>query len=255
MAGTLNTQHALVTGGGRGIGRAVAAGLVGAGARVSIIGRDVATLEKAVSDGVAHAFAIADVTDEAATRAAIKMLAAEQHFDIAVANAGGAEIAPFHRSDAALFRRMFELNVMSVRTVFDAVLPSMSDHGHGRVIAIASTAGHRGYDGASAYCAAKHAVLGLVKSLALELARAGTGVTVNAISPGYADTDLVARGVRGIARKGGISEEEAKSHFTTDNPMGRLVQPEEVAAAVLYLCGPGSGSINGQSLLINGGEF
>ena len=255
MAGSLTSQHALVTGGGRGIGRAVAAALTDAGARVSILGRDAATLEKAVSDGVAHAFAVADVTDEAATRAAIETLAADKHFDIAVANAGGAETALFHNSDAALFRRMFELNVMSVRTVFDAVLGSMSDHEYGRVIAIASTAGHRGYDGASAYCAAKHAVLGLVKSLALEHARFRTNVTVNAISPGYADTDLVAKGVRGIARKGGISEEEAKHYFITDNPMGRLIQPEEVAAAVLYLCGPGSGSINGQSLLINGGEF
>lgn len=253
MAVTLNTQHALVTGGGRGIGRAIAAGLVDAGARVSIIGRDVATLEKAVADGVAHAFAVADVADEAATRAAIESLAAVQPLDIVIANAGGAETAPFHRSDAALFRRMFDLNVIGTVTPFRAALPGMVTRGSGRLIAIASTAGHRGYAYASAYGAAKHAVVGLVKSLALETAK--TGVTVNAVCPGYADTDMLAAGAQGIAAKAGIPLEEAKARFASDNPMGRLIAPDEVAAAVLYLCGPGSGSINGQSLLINGGEF
>lgn len=253
MATSLKTQHALVTGGGRGIGRAVAAALVSAGARVSIIGRDRATLEKAVAEGAAHAFAVADVTDEAATRAAIKALAADQPFSIAIANAGGAETAPFHRSDAALFRRMFELNVIGTRTVFDAVLSAMNERGHGRLIAIASTAAHRGYAYGAAYGAAKHAVLGLVRCLALEVAK--SGVTVNAISPGYADTDLLAPGIGRIAGKAGISTEEAKSRFAADNPLGRLIAPEEIAAAVLYLCGPGSCAINGQSLLINGGEF
>lgn len=253
MAGSLTSQHALVTGGGRGIGRAVAAALTAAGARVSILGRDAATLEKAVSDGVAHAFAVADVTDEAATRAAIETLAAARPFDIVVANAGGAETAPFVKCDAALFRRMLDLNVIGTTTPFHAALPGMIARGSGRLIAIASTAAHRGYAYGTAYGAAKHAVLGLVKCLALEIAR--TGVTVNAISPGYSDTDLLAPGLGRMAQKAGISTEEARTRFAVDNPMGRLIQPEEVAAAVLYLCGPGSGSINGQSLLINGGEF
>lgn len=253
MALSLTGKHALVTGGGRGIGRAIALALVEAGARVSIIGRDQARLETAVAERAAQAFAVADVTNEAATIAAIEILALLQPFDIVVANAGMAETAPFHRSDAALFHRMLDLNVIGTVTPFRATLPGMIKRGSGRLIAIASTAGHRGYPYVSAYCAAKHAVVGLVKALALETAR--TGVTVNAVCPGYTDTDLVANAVAVIAGKSGISAEAAKSHLVADNPMGRLVMPAEVASAVLYLSGPGSDAITGQSIVINGGEF
>lgn len=253
MTMSLEGQHALVTGGGRGIGRAIATALVHAGARVSVLGRDKATLEKAVAEGAAHAFAVADVTDEAATCAAIEKLAADQPFDIVVANAGGAETAPFAKCDAAFFRRMLDLNVIGTVTPFRAALPGMTARHAGRLIAIASTAGHRGYAYASAYSAAKHAVLGIVKSLALEVAK--SGVTVNAVCPGYTDTDLVSNAARQIAGKAGITAEQAKAHLVADNPMNRLIAPEEVAATVLYLCGPGSNSITGQSILINGGEF
>ncbi len=253
MIDSLTGQHALVTGGSRGIGRAVAAALTHAGARVSILGRDKATLEKVVTEGAAHAFAVADVTDESATLAAIERLAAAQPFDIVVANAGGAETAPFAKCDAAFFRRMLDLNVIGTVTPFRAALPGMTARRTGRLIAIASTAGHRGYAYASAYSAAKHAVLGLVKSLALEVAK--SGVTVNAVCPGYTDTDLVGNAARQIAGKTGISAEEAKTRLVADNPMNRLIRPEEVASAVLFLCGPGTDAITGQSLLINGGEF
>jgi 3-hydroxybutyrate dehydrogenase len=253
MSRQLTGRQALVTGGSRGLGRAMAAALSAAGAEVSIIGRDPASLADAVKAGAATRFAVADVTDEAALLAAIAGLAEARPFDIAIANAGSAVIAPFLKTDAARLRAMLDLNLVSVATTFRAVLPAMLERRYGRLIAIASTAGHRGYANASAYSAAKHAVLGLVKSLALEIA--GSGVTVNAISPGYADTDLVAGAVAGIASRKGVSAEAALAGFTADNPMGRLIAPEEVAAAALYLASPSSGGINGQSLLINGGEF
>lgn len=253
MALSLTGRHALVTGGGRGIGRAIAAALSSAGARVSILGRDQATLENAVAEGTAHAFAVTDVTQEAKTLAAIEVLALQQPLDIVVANAGGVETASFQKCDAAFYRRMLDLNVIGTLTPFRAALPGMIARKSGRLIAIASTAGHRGYPYVSAYCAAKHAVVGMVKALALETAK--TGVTVNAVCPGYTDTDLVAGAIAVIADKSGISADAAKAHLVADNPMGRLVTPEEVAAAVLYLCGPGTASLTGQSILINGGEF
>ncbi|CAN7294914.1 SDR family NAD(P)-dependent oxidoreductase [Bosea sp. LjRoot9] len=250
-------QHALVTGGGRGIGRAVAAALKREGARVSIIGRDAKVLQEAVEAGDADAFMSCDIRDEAATAAAAATLAQIQPqarpFDIAIANAGAVETGPFTRSDAERFRRMNEINLIGTVNAFHAVLPGMLERRNGRLIAIASTAGHRGYAYVSAYAAAKHAVIGLVRSLALETARAG--VTVNAICPGYTDTDMVAGSISAITSKTGLTDEQALAQLVKDNPQGRLIAPQEVAAAVLYLCGPASQSITGQSILINGGEF
>ncbi|TCR66223.1 SDR family NAD(P)-dependent oxidoreductase [Bosea sp. BK604] len=246
-------RHALVTGGGRGIGRAIAATLKAAGAQVSIIGRDEAVLQAAVAGGTADACARADVRDEAAIAAAMTRLAEPLPFDIVVANAGAVETGPFLKSDSERFRRMLELNLIGTVNVFHAALPGMIERKTGRLIAIASTAGHRGYPYVSAYVAAKHAVIGLVRSLALETAR--SGVTVNAVCPGYTDTDMVAGGVAAITAKTGKSAEQALAELVKDNPQGRLIQPTEVAAAVLYLCGSASASVTGQSLLINGGEF
>jgi NAD(P)-dependent dehydrogenase (short-subunit alcohol dehydrogenase family) len=246
-------RHALVTGGGRGIGRAVAAALKHEGARVSIIGRDAKVLQEAVEAGDADAFMSCDIRDEAATAAAAAALARTQPFDIVIANAGAVETGPFTRSDAERFRRMSEINLIGTVNAFHAVLPGMLERRDGRLIAIASTAGHRGYAYVSAYAAAKHAVIGLVRSLALETARAG--VTVNAICPGYTDTDMVAGSINAITAKTGLSDEQALAQLVKDNPQGRLIAPQEVAAAVLYLCGPASQSITGQSILINGGEF
>jgi NAD(P)-dependent dehydrogenase (short-subunit alcohol dehydrogenase family) len=249
----LTGRHALVTGGGRGIGRAISAVLRAHGARVAILGRDAAVLQAAVAAGDADAFAACDIRDEAATLAAVADLARGNAFDIVVANAGAVETGPFLRSPAERFRRMNEVNLIGTVNAFHAALSGMIEQGSGRLIAIASTAGHRGYAYVSAYVAAKHAVIGLVKSLALETAR--TGVTVNAICPGYTDTDMVAGGVNAITAKTGLSREDALAQLVKDNPQGRLIAPQEVAQAVLYLCGPGSASITGQSLLINGGEF
>ncbi len=250
---TLQGQHALVTGGGRGIGRAIAQALTKAGARVAILGRDEAALRAAVAAGAASDFATCDVREAASVSEAVARLGGSHGFDIAVANAGAVEIGPFLRSDAERFRRMLDINLIGTVNLFHAVLPAMLERRSGRLVAIASTAGHRGYAYVSAYAAAKHAVVGLVKSLALETAR--SGVTVNAVCPGYADTDMVASGLDAIAAKTGKSREQALAEMVKDNPQGRLIAPEEVAAAVRYLCGAGSEAVTGQSLLINGGEF
>lgn len=253
MASALAGQHALVSGGGRGIGRAIASALHLAGARVSIIGRNGTMLQQVLDAGEADRAASVDVTDEAAMARTLAELSAEQPFDIVVANAGAVETAPFRKSDAALFRRMVEINLVGTVNSFRPALPAMLERGSGRLIAIASTAGHRGYPYVSAYVAAKHAVIGLVRSLALETAR--SGITVNAVCPGYTDTDMVAGSIAAITGTTGATAQDALAQLVKDNPQGRLITPEEVAASVLNLCRPESRGITGQSLLINGGEF
>lgn len=252
MSGLPHSSHALVTGGGRGIGRAIASTLAHAGATVTVLGRNRAALDDAVAAGDAHFAAIADVADQAAVTAAITEAAGRQPIDILIANAGIAESAPFGKSDAALFRRMMDVDFMGVVHVVQAVLPSMKDRRYGRIVAIASTAGLKGYAYASAYSAAKHAVVGLVRSLALELASAG--VTVNAVCPGFTDTDLLAGSVDNIMKKTGRSHEQAVADLSRHNPQGRLVTPAEVADTVLWLCGEGAGAITGQAIAVAGGE-
>jgi 3-hydroxybutyrate dehydrogenase len=247
-------RHALVTGGSRGIGRAVAAGLTRAGATVTVLGRDQATLAQAVAEGDAAGFAVADVTDAAALGASIARAAAQHGpVDILIANAGGAESAPFVKADPEQFRRMFELNVMGSVHAIREVLDGMAARRFGRVVAVASTAGLKGYAYVSAYCAAKHAVVGLVRALALETA--ATGVTVNAVCPGYTDTDMVRESAARIAAKTGRPAEEAVAAMVRNNPLGRLIRPDEVAGAVLFLCSPEAAAITGTALTIAGGEI
>jgi 3-hydroxybutyrate dehydrogenase len=252
MVGLPHSPHALVTGGGRGIGRAIASVLTQAGATVTVLGRHRASLDDVVAAGAAHFAVVADVADQAAVNAAIAEASARQSIDFLIANAGAAESAPFAKSDAALFKRMLDVNFMGVVHTIQAVLPSLRDRRYGRIVAVASTAGLKGYAYVSAYSAAKHAVIGLVRSLALELA--ATRVTVNAVCPGFTDTDLVAGSIDNIMKKTGRSHAQAVAELAKHNPQGRLITPSEVADTVLWLCGEGASAITGQAIAVAGGE-
>ena len=250
---SLSGRHALVTGGGRGIGRAVAEALSGAGATVTVLGRQKAALDDAVAARHAAGSIIADVTDPSAIEAGVKAAeAARGPFDILIANAG-ASSAPFGRTEAAQFQRLFDLNVLGIVHAARAVLPGMVSRKFGRIVAVASTAGLKGYPYVTAYCTSKHAVVGLVRSLAVETAK--TGVTVNAVCPSFTDTDLVRESVAAITKKTGKSHDEVVAQYVKDVPMGRLIQPQEVAAAVLYLCSSEAGAVTGTALTIAGGEI
>ena len=243
----LEGRRALVPGGSRGIGRAVAAALARAGATVTVLGRDRAALDAVVSCSEAHAAVVADVTDPDWTRAL-----EGAGFDLLVANAGAAVSAPFEKSDDALFRDSLGVNLFGVLRAVRAVMPGMVERRFGRIVAVASTAGLKGYPYVSAYCAAKHAVVGLVRALAIEVAQ--TGVTVNAVCPGFTDTDLVAESLKRIVAKTGRSREAALAELVRHNPQKRLVAPQEVADAVLWLCGEGAGAVTGQAIAVAGGE-
>ena len=252
MPSTPQAPHALITGGGRGIGRAIAATLARQGMTVTVLGRAHAALDEAVAAGDAHFADAADVANQASIAAAIARAAERQPIDVLVANAGAAESAPFGKSDAALFARMIDINFMGVVHSIQAALPSMKTRPCGRIVAVASTAGLKGYAYVSAYAAAKHAVVGLVRSLALE--PASTRITINAVCPGFTDTDLVAGSIDNIMTKTGRSREQAVAELAKHNPQGRLVTPQEVADTVLWLCGVGAGAVTGQAIAVAGGE-
>lgn len=249
----LRAKHAVVTGGGTGIGAAIATLLSQRGAKVTLIGRRLDVLQKQAQQ-LTNAQAIScDLTQPTAAAAAFAdAIAVFGPVDILINNAGRADTAPFHKLDQQQWRSVLDVNLNAVFTCMQLAYPQMKTRGWGRIINIASTAALKGYAYVSAYCAAKHAVVGLTKSVALEAAR--SGVTVNAICPGYTDTDIVANAVQAIAAKTGRTVEQALQEFTSSNPQGRLIQPAEVASAVLWLCLPGSESITGQSIAIAGGE-
>lgn len=247
--------HALVTGGGRGIGASIASRLVEDGYRVTITARSLDGVSGfAASLGSHRCQAVAmDVCDQASVDAALAQ--ARSRFGpvaVLVNNAGQASSAPFLKADAALFERMFNVNTMGVVRCVQAVLPEMLAAKSGRIVNVASTAGLVGYAYVSAYVASKHAVVGLTRSLALELA--SKGITVNAVCPGYTETDIVKDAVSNIMSKTGRSEEQARAELSQNNPQGRLVQPNEVADAVAWLVGAGASSITGQSVAVCGGE-
>ena len=248
--------HAVVTGGGRGIGAAVATRLVAAGYRVTITGRDASLLAGFAAslggEGVCDPVAM-DVSDRASVDQGMDMARATfGPIAVLVNNAGQAQSAPFLKTDTAMFERMIGVNLMGVFHCTQAVLPDMLAAQFGRVINVASTAALVGYAYVSAYTAAKHGVIGLTRSLALELAT--KGITVNAVCPGYTETDIVKDAVANIMTKTGRTELEARAELAKGNPMKRLVQPDEVADTVAWLAGLGAASITGQAIAVCGGE-
>lgn len=251
---SLKGRHVVVTGAARGIGAAIARSVAAEGARLSLMGRRREPLQQ-LADTLPgeHAVVVADVGDAESVNAAFAQArGALGPVAILVNNAGQAESAPFHKTSLDLWQRMLAVNLTGSFLCAQAVLPDMLQAKWGRIINIASTAGQKGYPYVSAYVAAKHGVVGLTRSLALEVAK--KGVTVNAVCPGYTETDILRESIANVVAKTGRSEAEAMAEFAAGNPQGRIVQPEEVADAVRWLCGDAAGSINGQSISVSGGE-
>ncbi|MFP4044018.1 MAG: SDR family NAD(P)-dependent oxidoreductase [Rhodosalinus sp.] len=246
---TLAGRSALVTGGGSGLGAELARGLADAGATVWIAGRRMAALERVAESHPALCPVQCDVTDPAAVRA---MFDAAGDPQIVVANAGAAESAPLHRTSDDLWQHMLAVNLTGVFHVLREGYSRLRQAEWGRLIAVASTAGLKGYPYVTAYTAAKHGVVGLVRAAALETAR--TKVTVNALCPGFLDTEMTDRSVANIVEKTGMSPDDARAELAKNSPQKRLIRPAEVTAAALWLCGPGSEGITGQAISISGGE-
>jgi NAD(P)-dependent dehydrogenase (short-subunit alcohol dehydrogenase family) len=248
----LSHHHAVVTGGGTGIGAAIARDLLGAGARVTIMGRRRVVLDACVASLPGLRAVPVDVTDEASVETAMAAAREAGPVTILVNNAGAAETAPLARTSTDLWQRMLAVNLTGTFLCTRAVLADVIAAPGGRIVNVASTSGLKGYAYTGAYAAAKHGVIGLTRTLALELAK--TTATANAVCPGFADTDLVDRSLDNVMAKTGLSRADALQQFVRDNPQQRLVTPEEVAATVLWLCDPLSHSINGQAIAVAGGE-
>ncbi len=240
-------KRVLVTGGGSGAGADLALGFAKAGAEVVICGRRADALAKIAAQHYAIRALECDVTDEASVQ---RLFAQAGALDIVIANAGQADSAPFHKTSLDQWNAMLSVNLTGVFLTFREGLRQMT--GWGRLVAVCSTAGVKGYAKVAPYAAAKHGVMGLVRSLALEVAKGP--VTVNAICPGFLDTEMTDQSIRIISEKTGRSTAQAKAALEGLNPQGRLFAPSEVTAAALYLCSEGAQGVNGQSIVIAGGE-
>lgn len=243
------TLHAVVTGGGSGIGAAVAAALSREGHRVTLMGRNLHRLQAQAATMGNVAVQVCDVGDEASVLAAF---GAVGPVDLLINNAGQVETAPLAKTTLEAWQRQLNVNLTGTFLCSRSVLPAMRERGFGRIVNVASTAGLKGYAYVAAYCAAKHGVVGLTRALALEVAR--SGITVNAVCPGYTETEIVASAIATIQSKTGRTAEEARLELAKANPQGRLITPEEVAASVVWLTRSEAGGINGQAIAVCGGE-
>jgi 3-hydroxybutyrate dehydrogenase len=242
-------RHALVTGGGVGIGAAVSEALASAGARLTLLGRNQERLDERAAALPEAVVVVCDVTDESAVQRACDEAGP---VDVLINNAGLAMAAPFTRTSAADFRSLFEVNALGAFLFCRALVPGMQERGFGRVVNVASVAGLRGFPYISAYTASKHALVGLTRSLAREVVR--DGVTVNAVCPAYTETPMLARSVAGVSAATGRDEDAARNAILEQGGQARTVLPEEVASAVLWLCLPEQAAVTGETLVLSGGE-
>ena len=254
MTKHLQGRHALVTGGGTGIGLAIAQALAASGADVTITGRRSDVLQTAAGDNPRLYPAVMDVTDEASVVSAVKSaVQARGPVAICIANAGIAEGRALHKTDLAFWRKIMTTNLDGAFLTIRECMASMHGQEWGRVIAISSIAGVKGLKGASAYTASKHGLIGLIRGLSEDYL--GSPITFNALCPAYVDTNIVDQNVTAISERAGISADEALKVMVGANRHKRLIAPSEVAAAALWLCSPGSESVNGQTIEIAGGQM